>query len=68
MAWTQTHLDALDAAYARGIRRTTFVDGQSVEWHSIEEYLRLRREMLAAIGTTDGTRQPYRLVATSKGC
>ena len=68
MAWTQTHLDALDAAYARGIRRVTFVDGQSAEFHSIADYLALRRIMLEDVSTTAGTRQPYRLAATSKGC
>jgi hypothetical protein len=67
MAWTQTDLDTLDAAYARGIRRVTFVDGQTVEFHSVADYQSLRRDMLAEIAAAAGTRKSFRLAASSKG-
>lgn len=67
MAWTQADIDRLDAAYARGVRRVTFVDGQSAEFHSIADYQALRREMLASIAASGGTRRTYRVAASSKG-
>lgn len=67
MAWTQTDLDRLDAAYARGIRRVTFVDGQTVEYQSVAEYQALRRDMQTAIAEAAGTRRSFRLAASSKG-
>lgn len=67
MAWTQTDLDRLDAAFSRGIRRVTFVDGQTVEYYSVAEYQSLKRDMQADIAAAAGTRKTFRLAATSKG-
>ncbi len=45
MAWTQADLDALSAAIASNVRRVTFADGRSVEYHSTAEMLRVRATM-----------------------
>jgi hypothetical protein len=53
MAWTQTELDALKAAYARGTLRV-FYEGRSVEYGSEADLLRrirtIEREMAAEAG------------------
>lgn len=67
MAWTQTHLDALKEAAAKGISRVTFVDGQSVDWRSYSELQALMADMQRDITAAAGTRQTYRVVGTGKG-
>lgn len=67
MAFSQSDLDALDAAIAagRGARQITFNDGQTVAFNSIAEMLSLRAIMKREI---DETSSPaYRLAVTSKG-
>lgn len=54
MAWTQTHLDALEAAIARGTRSVTY-DGERVEYHSLADMLQLRAIMRADLGYTSAT-------------
>lgn len=51
MAWTQTDLDALDAAIATGARRVTY-DGHTVEYHSMDDMLKARAMMRRALGKT----------------
>ena len=67
MAWTQTHLDALKDASARGIRSVTFVDGQSVAWHSYAELKDLMADMQRDIAVAADTHRSYRVAASSKG-
>lgn len=59
MAWTQTDLDALDAAIKRGVRRVSYQNG-SVEYHSLDEMLKLREVMTAEIaGAATAPRSSY---------
>jgi roadblock/LC7 domain-containing protein len=51
MAWTQTDLDAIDAAIASG-ELTVSVNGRLVTYRSIAELLRARAAMLASIQST----------------
>lgn len=44
MAWTQSDLDALDAAIKKGVRTVQYQSG-SVTYHSLDELLRLRDVM-----------------------
>jgi hypothetical protein len=39
MAWTQTDLQRLQDAIATGVRRVTFADGRSTEYHSLDQML-----------------------------
>jgi len=53
MAYTQTELDALKAAFAAGVLRLTY-DGKSVEYGSAEDMLRrisvIEGEMAKVVG------------------
>lgn len=55
MAWTQTDIDSLDAAYKGGARKATTSDGKSVEFHSVEDYIRLRKLMLVEVAGASRT-------------
>lgn len=48
MAWTQTDLDALDASIKKGVRRVSYASG-TVEYHSLDEMLKLRALMASEI-------------------
>lgn len=50
--WTSTHLAALEAAIAKGVRSVSYGD-RRVEYGSIDEMLKLRATMAAAIAGTD---------------
>ena len=68
-SFTQTQLEALEAAIAKGVRLVQY-NGQKVEYASIDEMLEVRRlmkgELDAEAGTTPARRQ--RIVAyTGKG-
>ena len=69
MAWTQADLDALDKAIAdgRGVRAISFTDGQSVQFNSIDEMLRLRAVMTREIAQSAGTTSHYKLAVVKKG-
>lgn len=45
MAFTSSDIEALDAAYRSGSRKVTTSDGKTVEFHSIQDYERLRALM-----------------------
>lgn len=49
MAWTQGDLDALDAAISSNVRKVTFADGRSREFHSPADMLAVRKEMKAEL-------------------
>jgi len=54
MAWTQADLDALETAIKAGVRRVSYTD-RTVEYHSLDEMLRLRAAMTDAIQASAGT-------------
>lgn len=49
MAWTQSDLDAIDAALAKGVKRVQY-DNQMVEYHSLDELLKLRDLIANTVG------------------
>lgn len=65
MAWTQSDLDAIDAALLSGKRKVTFADGRSVEYHSLDEMQRLRRTMKSEIAESSST-VPARRVTVAR--
>lgn len=68
MAFTQTHLDQLDAAIAagRGARTITFGD-QTITFHDIDQMLALRAQMQRELNVAAGTRRTHRVGAFDKG-
>ena len=52
MAYTQTQLDALEAAIAQGVLEVEH-NGRRVRYRSAEEMQNLRRQMRAELGLTD---------------
>ncbi len=72
MAYTQAHLDALEAALAKGEKRVTFGD-KTVEYRSIDELMKaieaVKRDLFeqaAATGLWPGAPRQIR-VTTGKG-
>jgi hypothetical protein len=72
MAYTQAHLDALEASLAKGERRVTFAD-KTVEYRSVDELKAAIREVkrnlfeqAAATGLWPGAPRQIR-VTTNKG-
>lgn len=59
MAWTQDDLDRLDAAIKRGVKSVTYNATGSVQYHSLDEMLKLRDIMR---GEVAGTSPPPRSV------
>jgi len=56
MAFTQTDLDALDAARKQGARRVRFQD-REFEFDSVDDYLKLRKSDLNDIAQQSGPQQ-----------
>lgn len=54
MAWTTSDLDALETAIKAGVRSVQYGD-RSVTYHSLDEMLRLRSAMTAAVNVAAGT-------------
>jgi hypothetical protein len=54
MAWTQSDLDALDAAIKKGVRSVSYQSGR-VDYHSLDDMLKLRALMA---GEVNGTSTP----------
>lgn len=61
MAWTQSDLDAVDAALKNGIRKVTFADGRSREYQSTSEMLTLRGQMKAELAAAASQVAPRRI-------
>jgi hypothetical protein len=59
MAWTQADLDALSAAIAGNVKRVTYADGRSVEYHAVADMLALRREMKAELLASASQVRPF---------
>lgn len=57
MAYSQTDVDSLKKAMATGVRRVTYADGRSHEFHSMAEMqaqlVRMEKEVAAASGSSD---------------
>ncbi len=67
MAWTQSELDALKAAYASGTLRVSY-DGRTVEYGSEADLIRRIRVIERGIATVSGKPRPSRSLASfSKG-
>lgn len=54
MAWTQTDVDALKAAMARGEKSVTYGD-KTVVYHSLQEQMALLKVMEADVALSTGT-------------
>lgn len=57
MAWNQTELDALKAAYARGTLRVTY-DGKTVEYGSEADLRRRIQTIETALSASGGQARP----------
>lgn len=68
MAYTQTQLDALEAALASGALRVTY-DGKTVEYRSIAELKAAIATVTAAIAAAAGIvrRRAVRVYASGRG-
>lgn len=53
MAFTQNDVDALDAAIKAGVRKVKY-DNEEVEYHSLDEMLRLRATMRNEVAVASG--------------
>ncbi len=63
MAYSQTELDALKAAYAQGILRLTY-EGKTVEYGSADDLLRRIRVIEGELAAASGKAQPVAGFAT----
>lgn len=56
MAFTQNDVDALDAAIKAGVRKVKY-DNEEVEYHSLDEMLRLRATMRNEVAVAGGKKR-----------
>jgi roadblock/LC7 domain-containing protein len=63
MAYSQTQLEALEAALASGMLRVSF-EGRSVEYRSVEELKKAIAEVKAAMAAADPARPRSRVIRT----
>jgi hypothetical protein len=68
MAYTQSQLEALEAALASGTLRVSF-EGRSMEYRSVEELKKAIAEVKSGLAAQDPSRPRSRIVRlyTSKG-
>jgi hypothetical protein len=52
MPFQQSDLDKLDAAITAGVKKVTFADGRSTEYHSLDEMRRLRADVKAELSAS----------------
>ncbi|MGE8436626.1 MAG: phage head-tail joining protein [Pseudomonas palmensis] len=64
MAYTQKHLDAVEAAIARGEKTVRYTD-RTVEYRSVDELLKARDVIRTSLATAAGPRS--RVVRLSHG-
>ena len=57
-SWTQSDLDALEAAIKKGVRSVSYASGR-VDYHSLDEMLRLRAIMRDEISTPSPSQAIY---------
>jgi hypothetical protein len=60
MAFQQSDLDKLDTAILSGVRKVTFADGRSTEFHSLNEMRGLRSDIKAELSAAASQTQPHR--------
>jgi hypothetical protein len=61
MAYQQSDLDALDAAYKSGASRVDLPGVGTVTYRSFDEYQRLRNQMVRDINASAGTKRVRRV-------
>lgn len=66
MAWTQTDIDNLDSAYAKGAQSVTTSDGKSVTFRSVDEYMRLRKVMQSEVAGSSVVPKSHSVARISK--
>lgn len=66
MAFTQSDLDALDAAIKSGANRVRFTD-REVQYRSLDELIKARALAAAELAQSNGTLIRQRRIYTSKG-
>lgn len=66
MAWTQTELDALNAAIANGAMTVRYAD-RSVQYRTISEMLQIRSMMMDELGLPSVVKDQMRKFSYSKG-
>ena len=52
MAYQQSDLDKLDAAIMSGVKKVSFADGRSTEFHSLDEMRRLRGDVKSELAAS----------------
>ena len=58
MAFQQADLDRLDTAILGGVKKVTFADGRSTEFHSLDEMRRLRGDIKAELAAAQARATP----------
>lgn len=67
MAWTQDDVDALDEAYRGGEKSITTSDGKRVDLRGVDEYMRLRKAMLAEVNASSSKPASYSVARLRRG-
>lgn len=60
MAYQQSDLTKLDANILSGVKKITFADGRSTEFHSLDEMRRLRGDIKAELAAAAAQVNPRR--------
>jgi hypothetical protein len=60
MAYQQSDLDKLDTSILSGVKKVTFADGRSTEFHSLDEMRRLRVDIKADLAASAAQVTPRR--------
>jgi hypothetical protein len=68
MAWTQSDLDALDAAITAGVKSVTFADGRQTVYQNTSEMIALRKEMKAELQAAATRVSPRRRTTVGRIC
>ena len=55
MAWTQSDLDAINAAIASGAMEVRYADGSGAKYRDLNDMLKVRDMIAAAVAPTTGT-------------
>lgn len=59
MAWQQADLDRLDTAIANNVRKVTYADGRSVEYHDADQMLKVRATIKAELLASASQVRPH---------
>lgn len=58
MAFQPADLEKIDAAIRSGVKKVTFADGRSTEYHSLDEMRRLRADIKAELASSGSLVMP----------